>query len=96
MNATILQVPISKSLRDEAVIAAREQGFSSLQEIVRVMLAKLASKQLAISITEEPVVRLSKRAEKRYAKMDKDFKEGKNVFTANSVEELMQQLAGKS
>lgn len=92
MNTTILQVPISKSLRDEAVVAARAQGFSSLQEMVRVLVTKLARKQLALTITEEPVIRLSKKAEKRYAEMREDFRKGKNVYTTYSVEELIRQL----
>jgi antitoxin component of RelBE/YafQ-DinJ toxin-antitoxin module len=91
MDIVTLQIPMSKSLRNEATEVARDYGFSSLQEIIRVILVKLASKQLAIRV-EEPAVKLSKAAIKRYDKMYEDFKKGKNVFTAHSVEELMEDL----
>jgi len=42
MDSTILQVPLSKQLRLQATQAAEEQGFSSLQEAVRVFLQELA------------------------------------------------------
>jgi hypothetical protein len=42
MDNTILQVPLSKQLRLQAAQAAEAQGFSSLQEAVRVFLQELA------------------------------------------------------
>lgn len=58
MNSTILQVPISKNLRDEAVKAAARLGFSSLQEIVRIFLMQLAKGR--IKITFETLKNLDK------------------------------------
>lgn len=91
MNTTTLQVPLPKSLKASATAVAHDYGFSSLQDIVRLFLAKFAKKELVISIGE-PTVRLSAKNEKRYLKMDKDFDEGKNVFIANNVDELMKDL----
>lgn len=91
MNRTTLQVPLSKSLKASATAVATDYGFSSLQDIVRLFLAKFAKRELVISVGE-PAVRLSAKNEKRYLKMDKDFDEGKNVRYASSVKELMNEL----
>ena len=44
MQRAVLQVPINSQLRQQAEKAAMSQGFSSLQEIVRLFLTKLAEK----------------------------------------------------
>lgn len=91
MDTTILQIPVSKSLKSSATLVAKDYGFSSLQEIIRVLLTKLARRQLTVQI-EEMVTPLSRQAEKRYLKMEKDFKTGKNVYMAKDVDDLMRQL----
>lgn len=88
---TVLQVPLSAVIRDQALVAAQELGFSSLQEAIRILLVKLAARRLTISI-EENIIPLSSAAEKRYTKMDRDFAEGKNVRTAKTVADLINQL----
>ncbi len=90
MSKTILQVPISKDLKEKAEKAANKQGFSSLQESVRLFLAKLAANRLEITI-QEPV-RLSENSEKRYLKQTLGFEKNKNISSAKSVEELVNQL----
>ena len=87
----ILQVPVSNDLRVEALAASREMGFSSLQEAVRVLLSKLANRQLTIQV-EETIIPLSTRSEKRYAGMDKDFQSTKNIYKAGNADDLMRQL----
>lgn len=93
MDTTTLQVPLTKQLKASATSVAEEYGFSSLQEVVRVLLTKLSKRELAVSIEQFPAVRLSAKNEKRYAKMDEDFKAGKNVYTANSLEEFFDKIA---
>jgi antitoxin component of RelBE/YafQ-DinJ toxin-antitoxin module len=88
---TILQVPVSNDLRVEALAASREMGFSSLQETIRVLLSKLANRQLTIQV-EETVIPLSSRAEKRYSAVDKDFRTNKNVYRAGNIDDLMRHL----
>ena len=90
MSKTILQVPVSKDLKEKAEKAATKQGFSSLQESVRLFLAKLATNRLEITI-QEPV-RLSENSERRYLKQTLDFEKNKNISSAKSVEELASQL----
>ncbi|MBL7159241.1 hypothetical protein ISS85_02100 [Candidatus Microgenomates bacterium] len=92
MDRVVLQVPMPKALREQAALVASDLGFSSLQEIVRIILNKIARRELSLKITEDEVIKLSPKAEKRYAKMDEDFRTGKNVFTAKNVDELMKQL----
>lgn len=91
MNTTIIQVPVSKVLRNQAMRAAQENGFSSIQDAIRLFLTKLAKKQIAVNL-EDTAVPLSWKNEKRYLKMDKDFEKGKNVKSFSSVESLMRDL----
>lgn len=95
MNTTTLQIPISKDLKQSAAAVAKEFGFSSLQEIVRVILTKLSRKELTLEITSSvppEYIKLSPAAKKRYAKMKKDFKTGENIFQARDVDDLLRQL----
>ena len=90
MSRTTLQIPLDSALRKDAEAAAVEQGFSSLQEVIRVFLRKFAQRTVNFRVDEEVI--LSPRAIKRYNKMTKEMEAGKNVYTANSIDELMRQL----
>lgn len=92
MNKTILQVPVSTSVRRGAEKKALAEGFSSLQEAVRVFLNKLAQGALGITFEAEEAVQLSSRSIKKYNKISEDFKKGKNIRTAKNVDDLMKQL----
>ena len=76
MNRVIVQVPMSKELKEKATAAAEDQGFSSLQEAIRIIVNKFARRELAVRI-EYPEERLSARAERRYAKIIKNIKSGR-------------------
>lgn len=82
---------MDKGLRNQATAVAEDLGFSSLQEPVRVFLRQLAKRQITVSFGPIPI-KLSEKAIKRYDKMTEDFETGRDVFTANSVDELMRQL----
>jgi len=88
MPKVIIQVPTNKKLRDEATKVAADYGFSSLQEVLRLFMNKLAQREVDIAITLSPM------AEKRYTKMDEDFKRGKNVSKSGNVDELLKNLRG--
>lgn len=93
MSKTVLQIPIDATLRREAEKQALAQGLSSLQEAVRIFLRKLAERRIGISLEEaEEAVQLSPRAIRRYNKMTEDFKKGRNIHTAKSVDDLMKQM----
>ena len=91
MQRVVLQIPLPKELKVGAEKAALEAGFSSLQEVLRVFMKKFASKKIALTFEEE-VVYLSHKAEKRYAKIDEDIKQGKNVYEATDVDDFLKQL----
>lgn len=91
MDTVTLQIPMTKSLRDNAVKAAKKQGFSSLQEAARVIFTKMVDGKFTFTVSE-PTVYLSPKAEARYRKIEADFKSGKNITTANSLEEFFSQL----
>ncbi len=92
MNTTTLQVPISKQLKASATSVAQEYGFSSLQEVVRVLLTKLSKKELNVSVEQFSAVKLSAKNEKRYAKMEEDYKAGRNFKSFDNIEDLMKDL----
>lgn len=93
---TVLQVPMSRELREGAEKRAIAQGFSSLQDVVRFLLKKLAEGVLDFTVKEEATVQLSPRAIRRYNKILKDVEEGHNVYTAKNVDDLMKQLRRES
>lgn len=90
MHKTILQVPVSKQLKNDAEKAAIAQGFSSLQEIVRVFLSKLAEEKIKVSIQES--LPLSEKSEKRYQSITKDFENQKNIYVVNDAKQLIKKL----
>ncbi len=92
MQRTVLQIPLSKELKISAEQAALDYGFSSLQEILRVIMRKLADKRLNINFGEEQVVHLSKKNEERYLKMTEDFEKNRNVYHAKDIDDFLKQL----
>jgi len=91
MNKTILQIPMDSDLKKQAQNMAVASGFSSVQEVVRVFLHKFAHQKIEVKLLDT-TVQLSPAAEKRYEKITKDIEEGRNIFKADSVDELMKQL----
>lgn len=92
MNSTTLQVPINKSMRDQAASKAERMGFSSLQEVVRLFLSKVAAGEIDVAF--ESKVTLSSKNDKRYAQMIEDVKTGrvktKTFSDTNSLMEYLQ------
>mgnify|MGYP001593162805 FL=1 len=92
MNTTILQVPIDKTLRNQAAIAASSLGFSSLQEAVRVFLAQLPTQTVKLSFAPNPI-QLSAKAIKRYNKIGDEIDSGKaRLKRFDSVDEMFKYL----
>ena len=93
MSRTVVQIPVSTDLRDSAHQMALSQGFSSLQEAMRVIMHRFSSGTLRVDVYSEPsTVKLSKDAINRYNKMDQDLAKGKNFKSATGVDDLMKQL----
>jgi len=91
----VLQVPMSKELREKATLVAISQGYSSLQETVRIFLTQLAGHKIETGFY--PVVKevqLSPKAIRRYNKILDGIDSGKRkLFTAHSAEELIEHLS---
>jgi antitoxin component of RelBE/YafQ-DinJ toxin-antitoxin module len=71
-----LQVPIEKQVRDKATKIAKQRGFSSVQEVVRVFLNQFAESAVDISFTPSPA-QLSKKSAERYDRMVDEALSGK-------------------
>lgn len=91
MDTTILQIPMPIKLKKSAQEVANEYGFSSLQDLLRVILTKISRRELTISITE-PVIHLSKNNAKRYIAMSKYFDHRKETKKFISVDDLMNDI----
>ena len=83
-------MPIDLRTRAEAV--SLDMGFSSLQEVVRLILTKFAKREIGITVEQFPAVKLSAKNERRYNKIVDDFEAGKNVKEFTSVKDLMNDL----
>ena len=90
MNKIILQVPLSQQMKIDAENAASAQGFSSLQEVVRVFLNKLAKGVIQVSFEE--TINLSDKAIEQYNTVLTDIERGKNIYEVKNVKDLVKQL----
>jgi antitoxin component of RelBE/YafQ-DinJ toxin-antitoxin module len=91
METTNLQIPIRMTLKKSATEAALAQGFSSLQEAVRVFLKKLSEGSMNVSYIEK-TIQLSTKAIRRYNRMSKEIESRKGWHEAKDVDDLMKQL----
>lgn len=79
---------MSADLKTAAEMTAKDYGFSSLQETIRVIVNKLVKRELVISISEPEEIKLSPKAEKRYIKTIEDINKGKRVTKTKNLEEF--------
>jgi len=91
MDTTNLQIPIRRDLKIAATEVALEQGFSSLQEAVRVFINKMAQKTIDVVFIPK-TIKLSQKAVKRYNKITEDIEKGIGIYEARDVDDLMRQL----
>ncbi len=89
---TILQIPITKSFRDQVSNVVIEMGFSSLQDYLRLIMKKTLSKEIDITIGPKPIMLSAKNA-KRYEKIVDDYLSGKSKTKSfDNVDEMMDDL----
>jgi len=91
MDTTNLQIPIRKDLKIAATKAALEQGFSSLQEAVRVFINKLAKGMIDVAFMPK-AIKLSPRLIKKYNKIIDEVEKEKGLHKTTSVDDLIEQL----
>ena len=91
----IIQVPVNPALKKRVEKKPESDGFSSVQQLIRLVLAKYDRGSLEVNIQEQlPPVQLSEKAIRRYNKIDRDIASGKiKLKSFDSVDELMKDLA---
>lgn len=52
MERIIVQVPMTRELKDKAEKTSADLGFSSLQEAIRVLLTKLSKREFSLKVEE--------------------------------------------
>jgi len=82
MNYTI-NISIPKKLGDLAKAQVEAGYYSSVSEVVRTAMRTLLARES---------IPLSTKSSNRNAKMDQDFQTKKNIQSANSIQELVNQL----
>ena len=92
MNTT-LHIPINKSIKQQAESIATEQGYSSLQEVVRVFLASFAQRKVHSAFVQTEAVELLNHAQEAYInnreeETKKAIKHG-TAHAARTVKEMM-------
>lgn len=94
MERVVVQVPMSKDLKNKAEKTSADLGFSSLQETIRVLLTQLSNKDFSLKVVSEveEVTYLSPKAERKFKKAVEDIKAGRNVTKTESVEALLELL----
>lgn len=91
MSDTTISIPLSQSLKQSAEAASRLSGFASLQDALLEFVKRFSKREVTLEPGEKSV-HLSKRNEKRYAKIVEDIKMGRNVTKTKNVDELLKLL----
>lgn len=93
MQRVIVQVPMSKDLKEKAEVVSSDLGFSSVQEAIRVLLTKLSKREFSLRVEEtEEIKYLSPVAERKFKKAIEDIKAGRNVTKTENVDQLLELL----
>lgn len=89
MHRVVVQVPMSKELKDKVEIVSADLGFSSIQETIRVLLTKLSKREFALRVAEvEEITHLSPAAERKFKKAVADIKAGRNIYKPKNKKEF--------
>ncbi|MDO8576813.1 MAG: hypothetical protein Q7R82_00570 [Candidatus Daviesbacteria bacterium] len=93
MQRIIVQVPMSRELKEKAEMVSTDLGFSSIQETIRVLLTKLSKREFNLKVEEtEEITHLSPAAERKFKKAVEDIKAGKNITKTKNINELLSLL----
>lgn len=92
MDTTILQIPVTKSFRDQVSSVVADMGFSSLQDYLRLVMKKTLNKEIDVTVGPKPIVLSAKNA-KRYDKMVDEVLSGKvKLKKYSNVDDLLYDL----
>ena len=98
MMDTVIQIPVNKEMRVGAEKAATEMGFSSVQDMMRLLLKDVVERKIKVTwTTKEPDEYLTPAEErvltKKWNQAKRDIKNGKS-YTVSSAKEMMKILNG--
>ena len=91
MNNTVIQIPISKQLRQQSETAANQAGFSSVQEVIRVFLCQFSQQKIVLNF-DNPGIKLSPENEKKYLKIISDLQKNKNITSTKSPDDFFTKI----
>lgn len=93
MQRIVVQVPMSRELKDKADLVSADLGFSSIQETIRVLLTKLSKREFSLKVAEvEEITHLSTTAERKFKKAVADIKAGRNIYKPKNKKEFFDLL----
>lgn len=99
MNTT-LHIPIKKELKEQAEAAVKEQGYSSLQEAIRVLVASLAKGEIKTAFIHTDAIHyLTQQQERSLAEREKETRDAikkRKAHVATTVSEMMSVLEDTS
>lgn len=95
MNTT-LHIPINKDLKDRAEAVVKEQGYSSLQEVLRVLISSLAKGEIKTAFIHTDATQLLTPKQERHlnqrARETRDAMKHGTAHVAHSVDDMMSVL----
>ena len=95
-NTAVIQVRLPNTLRKASEKRAEEMGLSSVQEAIRLFLHGFVEKRVGLGLVSEKFppekVVLSKRAEKRFARIEDDIKHNRNLVSFDDPEKALRWL----
>ena len=93
MQRVIVQVPMSRDLKEKAEVVSSDLGFSSVQETIRVLLTKLSKREFSLKVEEtEEITYLSPVAERKFKKAVEDIKAGRNIYKPKDKKDFFKML----
>lgn len=92
MNTT-LHIPINKAIKEQAEAVVKEQGYSSLQEVLRVLVFSLAKGEVKTAFIDTDIQQILTSQEERHLTLREEatrkaIKEG-TAHRTTSVKEMM-------
>lgn len=97
---TTLHIPINKTVKDKAETVVKEQGYSSLQEVIRVLVFALASGNVKTTFIPTEMTQVLTSAQEKILNLREQetreaIRKGK-THTATKVKEMMSILENTS
>ena len=92
MNNTVIQIPLTKELRQKSEAAASNAGFSSIQEVIRLFLHQFSQQKISLSFNT-PKIKLSPKSEQRYLKIVADYQKNKNIVSTSSTDDFFAKIS---